>query len=120
MKKRSQYIKEYNVPDVMAMVRNNRRDPKICEDAFTGKLVVITGATSGIGYFTARKYASKGANLLCINRNQEKSEALKSEIESEFGVKCDYIIADLSNLQDIARGAGELSSLERSIMSPMI
>ncbi len=61
------------------------------------KLVVITGATSGIGYVTARKYASQGANLLCINRNPEKSEALKSEIENEFGVQCDFKIADLSS-----------------------
>ena len=115
MKKRSQYIKEYNVPDVMAMVRNNRRDPKICEDAFTDKLVVITGATSGIGYFTARKYASKGANLLCINRNLQKSETLKAEIEKEFKVQCDYKIADLSNMQEVHQVAEEL----RNIITPI-
>ena len=83
MKKKAQYIKEYNVPDVLAMVRNNRLDPKVCDEDFSNKLVVISGATSGIGYVTARKYASCGANLLCINRNPEKSEALKAEIENE-------------------------------------
>ena len=56
-----------------------------------------------------------GANLLCINRNQKKSEALRREIESEFGVKCDYKIADLSNLQDIHRVAEELSKLNTPI-----
>ncbi len=88
MKKKTirQYIKEYNVPDLVSMVRNNRLEPKVCSDTFKGKLVIITGATSGIGYITARKYASQGANLLCINRNTEKSEALKAEIETEFGV----------------------------------
>ena len=105
-----QYIKEYNVPDILAMVRNNRRDPKICHEDFSDKLVVISGATSGIGYVTARKYASMGANLLCINRNPEKSELLKSEIESEFGVRCDYILADLSKIKEVHNLAEELIS----------
>ena len=103
-----QYIKEYNVPDIVAMVKNNRLDPKICSERFSDKLVVISGATSGIGYFTARKYASQGANLLCINRNPEKSEALKSEIENEFGVQCDFKIADLSIMQEVRQLAEEL------------
>ena len=34
----------------------------------------------------------------------EKSEALRREIESEFGVKCDYKIADLSNLAGYSPG----------------
>ncbi|MCF8379705.1 MAG: SDR family NAD(P)-dependent oxidoreductase [Bacteroidales bacterium] len=97
------------------MIKNNRKDPKICTNSFKKKLVVITGATSGIGKVTARKYASQGANLLCINRNQDKSEALKKEIESEFGVKCEYIIADLSIIEDIYRAAKELSMLNSNI-----
>ena len=97
------------------MIKNNRLDPKICTEDFNHKLVIITGATSGIGYFTARKYASQGANLLCINRNQKKSEALRREIESEFGVKCDCKIADLSNLQDIHHVAEELVRLDTPI-----
>jgi short-subunit dehydrogenase len=107
-KKISKYFKEYQWSNIFAMIRNSRLNPKICTKNFTKKLVVITGATSGIGYLTARKYASRGANLLCINRNQKKSEALQKEIEGEFGVKCDYKIADLSNLHDIHRVALEL------------
>jgi len=114
-KKFAKYFKEYQWSNISAMIRNSRLDPKICRDDFKSRLVVITGATSGIGYLTARKYASHGADLLCINRNQEKSEALKQEIESEFGVRCDYKISDLSNLKDIARVAGELARLERPI-----
>lgn len=93
------------------MIRNSRKDPVICTDDFKCKLVVITGATSGIGYITARKFASEGANLLCINRNEEKSEKLRREIESEFGVKCDYRIADLSRMADIFRVSDEMLSL---------
>jgi short-subunit dehydrogenase len=114
-KKFAKYFKEYEWSNINAMIRNNRADPKICEDTFNGRLAVITGATSGIGYYTARKYASKGANLLCINRNETKSQALRLELESEFGIKCDYKIADLSNLQDIHRVAEELSKLNTPV-----
>jgi retinol dehydrogenase 13 len=114
-KKFAKYFREYEWSNIFAMIRNNRSDPKICKDPFHGKLVVLTGATSGIGYYTARKYASHGANLLCINRNLQKSEALCREIESEFGVSCDFKLADLSNLQDVHRVAGELSKFERPI-----
>ena len=109
------YFKEYKWSNIHAMIRNNRSVPMICNDDFKDKLVVITGATSGIGYNTARKYAARGASLLCINRNQEKSEALRQEIETEFGVVCDYRIADLSILEDIFRVSDELSQLSMPI-----
>jgi retinol dehydrogenase-13 len=114
-KKFTKYFKEYEWSNILAMIKNNRLDPKICSEDFNQKLVIITGATSGIGYLTARKYASMGANLLCINRNEKKSEALCLEIKKEFGVNCNYKIADLTNLQDIHRVAAELSKLNTPI-----
>jgi retinol dehydrogenase 13 len=110
-----QYFREYRWSNIFAMIKNNRSSPKICTDEFKNRVVVITGATSGIGYFTARKYASMGANILAVNRNRQKSEALRNEIENEFGVKCNYLIADLSVLSDIKRVADELENLETSI-----
>jgi retinol dehydrogenase 13 len=114
-KKFAKYFKEYEWSNIFAMIRNSKSDPKICDSTYDGKLVVITGATSGIGYHTARKYAAHGANLMCINRNLQKSEALCREIEIEFGVKCDYKIADLTNLQDIHQVAKELLKLNTPI-----
>ena len=111
-RKIKKYIKEYQWSNIFAMIKNNRLAPSVCNDDFRNKLVVITGATSGIGYYTAKKYASMGANLLCINRNREKSDKLRLEIESEYGVTCNYKLADLSNLEEIHRVAGELLKLE--------
>jgi len=111
----SRYFKAYKWSNIAAMIRNNRRDPKLCSDDFTGRLVVITGATSGIGYITARKFASQGASLLCINRNNEKSERLKTEIEQEFNVSCQYLLADLSVLDDIYRVAEMLREMPEPI-----
>jgi len=114
-KKFFKYFKEYKWSNIFSMIKNNRLDPKICTEDVNKKNVVITGATSGIGYKTTRKYASHGANLLCVNRNPKKSEALRHEIESDYGVRCNHIIADLSNLQDIHRVAEELLRLSTPI-----
>ena len=109
------YFNEYQWSNISAMIRNNRRDPKICTDDFKDRLVVISGATSGIGYHTARKFASQGASLICINRNEQKSASLKAELESEFGVSSEYIIADLSNLEEVRRAAEVLLKLKHPI-----
>jgi NAD(P)-dependent dehydrogenase (short-subunit alcohol dehydrogenase family) len=106
------YFKEYEVSNISAMIKNNRRDPKICTADFKDRLVIISGATAGIGYLTARKFASQGANLLCINRNEEKSAALKEELEKEFGISCEYILADMSVVADVQRAAEELQKID--------
>ena len=62
------------------MMQGGGKELKQCTDDFTGRLVVITGATSGVGYVTAREYAKHGANILVVNRNEEKSIALCEEI----------------------------------------
>ena len=111
-KKFAKYFKEYQWSNIFAMIKNNRRDPRICTNDFRDRLVVISGATSGIGYLTAKKFASMGAKLVCINRNREKSEVLKAEIEKEYGVSCQYIIADLSSLNDVFDAAEKLSKID--------
>lgn len=110
-----QYYRQYKWSNISAMIRNNRLAPQICPEDFHGRLVVISGATSGIGYVTARKYAAHGADLLCINRNPQRSEALRNEIERDHRVKCDYVIADLSDLKDIFRVAQRLSKIDTPI-----
>ena len=61
------YFKEYKWSNIFAMLRNQKLDPAICTDDFNNRLVVITGATSGIGCVTAKKYASHGADILRIS-----------------------------------------------------
>ncbi len=113
--KLKKYIKEYRWGNVYAMIKNNRKDPQLCDLDYKDKHVVITGATSGIGYYVAKKYASQGANLICINRNKEKSERLKEEIEREFKVSCTYFLADLSLLSDTNIVVEQLLALNHPI-----
>ena len=97
------------------MLRNQKLDPRICIDDFRNRLVVITGATSGIGFVTAQKYASHGADILCINRNEEKSQELCEALKNQYGVQCAYMIADFAKLAEIHAIARELAALDRNI-----
>ncbi|WP_343084183.1 SDR family NAD(P)-dependent oxidoreductase [Blautia producta] len=48
------------------------------------KYTVITGASSGIGYETAKMFAARGKNLIVTARRQKKLEALKDEILQRY------------------------------------
>ena len=109
------YWSKYSWSNIHSMIKNMKRDPQRNAEPFHNKLVVITGATSGIGYYTARKYASMGAHILMINRNQEKSDTVSREIAEEFSAHVEYIIADLSVLQDMQRVGQYLASIEKPI-----
>ena len=111
----NKYLKQYEWSNIGAMLKNNKAEPKEITDTCKGVLVVITGATSGIGHEAARMYASRGADLLCINRNEEKSRRLKNEIEQEFSVSCRYHLADFTSLSDIHGAAQMLAELPENI-----
>ena len=48
---------------------------------FKDKIIVITGASSGIGEATAEKFAKRGANLVLVARNKEKLEQVEKNLE---------------------------------------
>lgn len=66
------------------------------------KYTVITGASSGIGYETAKTFANRGKNLIVAARRRSNLEALKREI-LEKHPKLDVVIrtADLSALENV-------------------
>jgi NAD(P)-dependent dehydrogenase (short-subunit alcohol dehydrogenase family) len=109
------YFRKYKWSNIFAMLQNQKLDPEICTDDFPNRLVVITGATSGIGYVTAKKYASHGADILCINRNEEKSKDLCKALNSQYNIKCAYLIADFTKLADVHAAGKQLSEMDRSI-----
>lgn len=109
------YIPRYRVGDMIEFMKNERRDPADCDVSLGGKTAVITGATSGIGLATARLLASRGANLVCLNRNGEKSARLKEELEGAHGISVTTVIVDFSSLERTKACAGELLRLETPI-----
>ena len=50
---------------------------------FTGKTVIVTGSSSGIGEATARRFAAEGANVVLNSRRREGLEALAAELDPE-------------------------------------
>lgn len=75
--------------------------------AVRGKVVLITGASSGIGKAAAVKAAGAGATVLLVARSIEKLEETKREIEAGGGVahihRC-----DMADIEDIERMAEEV------------
>lgn len=73
----------------------------------SGKTILITGATRGIGYATAEALANLGANLIVHGRDARRTECVRDalEVRSRGGsVRCE--IADLSSL-DAVRSLAE-------------
>lgn len=67
-----------------------------------GKVVIVTGASSGIGEATARQFGREGAKVVLAARRMEKLEALANEIGG-MGTGAEVLVvqADLSKLEDI-------------------
>jgi short-subunit dehydrogenase len=87
-------------------------DPDLFKDrslsaAVRGKVVLITGASSGIGKAAAVKAADAGATVLLVARSIEKLEETKREIEASGGVAHIHS-CDMSDIEDIERMAEEV------------
>ncbi len=63
------------------------------------KVVVVTGASSGIGLATARLLAEKGAKVALVSRSKEKLQQLSREIPNAFAVPADMTkISEIRNM----------------------
>lgn len=79
------------------------------------KIVLITGASSGIGAGCARKFASEGARLILNARNIERLEALAEEIKNEYGAACYILPFDVCDRQAAAAALASLPDEWKSI-----
>jgi NAD(P)-dependent dehydrogenase (short-subunit alcohol dehydrogenase family) len=85
------------------------------ESTIQGKVVVITGATSGIGLIAAERLAKLGARLVLVARDRARAETALARLQAATtgGHRVHY--ADLSRLADMKRVAGEIADAEPRI-----
>ncbi|RYG53856.1 SDR family NAD(P)-dependent oxidoreductase, partial [bacterium] len=67
---------------------------------FNGKVVLITGATSGMGRDTAIAFAKAGASVAIVGRREEEGADVVAEIENEGG-KAVFLQADLASGESV-------------------
>lgn len=61
--------------------------------------VLLTGASSGIGYEMATQLAAKNLNLVLVARNETKLQQMQKELMIRYGIFVQYIVKDLSDVQ---------------------
>ena len=72
------------------------------------KIILITGATDGIGKATAIALAKKGHTIIVHGRSREKAENVRKQIQTETGNnQIEILIADLLSLMDVRRAVAE-------------
>jgi NAD(P)-dependent dehydrogenase (short-subunit alcohol dehydrogenase family) len=71
-----------------------------------GKLVLITGATNGIGKVAALELAKKGATVVIVGRNPAKTSATVAELKDQSrNPNIEMIVADLSSMAEVRKVA---------------
>ena len=68
-------------------------------DIFREKVVIITGASSGIGAATAREFAANGSKVMLAARSEDRLAAIVSEIRALNG-EASYQVTDVSREED--------------------
>ena len=74
-----------------------------------GKNYVVTGANSGIGFFSARRFAQLGANVALVCRNEHRGREAVSEIMATTGnANISLYLADFNSLASVSEMADNL------------
>ena len=100
-------VLEQQIPDELLRFVRRAAGKASLEKAARGRIVLVTGASSGIGKAAAMKIADAGGIVLLVARTAEKLEETKATIEASGGTA--YVHpADLSDMDDIDRMADEV------------
>ena len=76
---------------------------------------LITGPTAGIGACFAHQLAQKGYDLVLVARDESRLDALAAEVEKEYAVDTEVLVADLADRAALARVEQRLADPERPV-----
>ena len=81
--------------------------------SLAGKTYVITGANAGAGFEATRVFLSKGAKVVMMNRNADKSTAAIATLKQEFGSDADvtFVRMDLAVLDSVREAAAVIEKI---------
>jgi short-subunit dehydrogenase len=79
------------------------------------RLVLVTGASSGLGAAFAKAYAARGMDLVLTARRVDRLEALAAELTGAHGVECHVLPADLSLFEAHVGLMARVAGLGRSV-----
>jgi NAD(P)-dependent dehydrogenase (short-subunit alcohol dehydrogenase family) len=96
------------LPEELQFIANARLPQKTTQARMDGKLCVLTGATSGVGYQAARRLAQGGASLMLVCRNPQKAARVQAELQSAYGNQVDVLQADFSRLAEVRKAVATL------------
>lgn len=89
-------------------------NPSTSLPALTGKPYIVTGATSGIGYYTSLHLAGAGAHVYICARSTAKGETTRSQIlEVHPNAKISVLVMDHTKLSTVVSAAKEFSAKEK-------
>ncbi|XP_059046019.1 retinol dehydrogenase 11-like [Achroia grisella] len=87
-----------------------------CSKHLIGKVVIITGANTGIGYETAKDMAYRGARVILACRNEQRGLAAKNDIIAETGNEdVHFRQLDLASLSSVRRFADDILKNEKQL-----
>ncbi|MEL6823869.1 MAG: SDR family NAD(P)-dependent oxidoreductase [Calditrichota bacterium] len=77
----------------------------------TGKIVAITGTTTGTGFICAREVAKKGATVILLNRSSERAESSLKQLQADIpGATFDAVACDLQDFDSVCSAMKDIQS----------
>ena len=73
------------------------------------KIVLITGATAGIGNATAKEFAKHGFNLILTGRRTNRLEEIKSKLEEKYAIEVKTLVYDVQDREQVKNAIESLS-----------
>jgi NAD(P)-dependent dehydrogenase (short-subunit alcohol dehydrogenase family) len=96
------------LPDEIQFISSVFKPQKKTNESMAGRVSVITGATSGVGYQAAHRLAKAGSDLVLVCRNAEKAEGVRQELIQANGIRVDVVLADFEDLNAVRRAAQQI------------
>jgi len=96
------------LPEQIRFMANRQATQHVTTAYMTGKVCVVTGASSGVGLQAVRRLAAGGAHVVMVCRDRPKAEKVREEIVATTLARIDIVMADFSDLDQVRAAASVL------------